>query len=66
MGLFLQRPADSSFTEKHNGREYDVELWDTSGLTFTKDYPRPVRVVWSKEEVNPEPLPAQETGGRND
>ena len=51
MGLFRQRPADACFTEKHNGRSYDVQLWDARDLTFTKDYPQPVRVVWSKEEV---------------
>ena len=51
MGMFGQRPADCRSTEKRNGGSYEFQIWDTSGLPFTKDHPQPVRVVWSKEKV---------------
>ena len=51
MGLFRQRSADCRFTEKRNGGSYEVQIWDTSGLPFSKDHAQPVRVVWSKEKV---------------
>ena len=51
MGLFRQRSADCRFTEKRNGGSYEVQIWDTSGLPFSKDHPQPVRVVWSQEKV---------------
>jgi hypothetical protein len=49
--LFLQRPADSSFTEQRDGKTYQAQIWDTEGLPFSIDYPQPVRVVRSEETV---------------
>jgi hypothetical protein len=47
--LFAHRPPDSTFTEKHDHKTYQVQLWDTEGLPFTIDDPQPVRVVRSEE-----------------
>lgn len=47
--LFARRPADSTFTEKQDGKTNQVQLWDTQGLPFSGDYPQPVRVVRSEE-----------------
>jgi DDE family transposase len=47
--LFAQRPPDSSFTEQHGHKTYQVQLWDTEGLPFTIDNPQPVRVVRAEE-----------------
>jgi Transposase DDE domain len=49
--LFMQRPADSSFTEERDGKTYQAQIWDTEGLPFSIDYPQPVRVVRSEETV---------------
>lgn len=51
MGLFRNRPADHGFSQQQAGKTYQVRLWDTEGLPFAEDYPRPVRVVWSQETV---------------
>ena len=50
--LFAQRPADLTFTEQHDSKTYQVQLWDTQdrdALPFTLDNPDPVRVVRSEE-----------------
>jgi hypothetical protein len=49
--LFAQREADSSCTERHGGKSYQVQLWDTEGLPFSGEDPRLVRVVRSEETV---------------
>ena len=49
--LFARRPADSTCTEKQDGKTYQVQLWDTEGLPFSGDYPQPVRVVRSQETL---------------
>jgi hypothetical protein len=49
--LFASRPADSSGTERHDGKEYQFQLWDSEGFPFTADHPQPVRVVRSEEKL---------------
>jgi hypothetical protein len=49
--LFARRGPDSSFTDKHDGKTYEVQLWDTPGLPFSGDDPRLVRVVRSEETL---------------
>jgi len=49
--LFARRPADSTGTEKQDGKSYHFQLWDTQGLPFSGDYPQAVRVVRSEETV---------------
>jgi hypothetical protein len=51
MGLFGQRPPNVCFSEKRNGGDYEVRIWEARDLAFTKDYPQPVRVILSKENV---------------
>jgi hypothetical protein len=49
--LFASRPADSSGTEQHDGKQYQFQLWDAEGFPFTADHPQPVRVVRSEEKL---------------
>jgi len=49
--LLARRDPDSSFTDKHDSKTYEVQLWDTQGLPFSGDDPRPVRVVRSQETL---------------
>jgi hypothetical protein len=49
--LFARRPADVDSTERRNGKTYQFLIWDTSGLPFSADDPRPVRVVRSEETI---------------
>ena len=49
--LFARRPADVSLTEQRDGKTYQIQIWDTSGLPFSADYPQPVRVVRSEEAL---------------
>ena len=49
--LFARRPADCSGTERHAGRDYQFQLWDSEGLPFSADHPQPVRVVRSEEKL---------------
>ena len=49
--LFAHRPADVDGTERLNGKTYQFQIWDTSGLPFSADDPRPVRVVRSEETI---------------
>jgi len=49
--LFARRPADCALTERHGGKSYQVQLWDTGGLPFSGDYPEPVRVVRAEESL---------------
>jgi len=51
MGLFQARPADSEFERQQEGEYRRVQLWQAADLPFTQDYPLPVRVVRSEEEV---------------
>jgi len=48
---FANRPADGSGTERHDGKEYQFQLWDSEGLAFSADHPQPVRVVRSEEKL---------------
>jgi hypothetical protein len=49
--LFTRRPADCSLSERCEGKTYQIQLWDTEGLPFSGQYPKPVRVVRSEETV---------------
>lgn len=49
--LFASRPADGSSTERHDGKQYQFQLWDSEGFPFSADYPQPVRVVRSEEKL---------------
>jgi len=49
--LFAHCPADTSCTEQREGKTYQVQLWDVSGLPFSEDHPQPVRVVRSEETL---------------
>jgi Transposase DDE domain len=49
--LFARRPADASGTERHDGKSYRFQLWDTEGLPFSSDHPQLVRVVRSEEKL---------------
>lgn len=49
--LFAHRPADTEATQRRDGRTYEFRIWDTSGLPFSADDPRPVRVVRSEETI---------------
>jgi hypothetical protein len=49
MGLFSQREADERFTEVQPGEKREVALWSEANLPFTQDFPKPVRVVHTKE-----------------
>lgn len=49
--LFASRPADCRGTERHDGKEYQFQLWDSAGLPFSADHPQPVRVVRSEEKL---------------
>jgi len=35
--LFARRPADDTLAEKHGGRSYRCQLWDTDGLPLTAE-----------------------------
>jgi Transposase DDE domain len=49
--LFAHRPADVDSHQRRNGKTYHFQIWDTSGLPFSADDPRPVRVIRSEETV---------------
>lgn len=49
--LFARRPADAEASERRGGKTYQFRLWDTSGLPFSADDQRPVRVVRSEETI---------------
>lgn len=49
--LFARRPADFTGTEQQDGKTYQFQLWDTSGLPFSADHQQPVRVVRSEEKL---------------
>jgi hypothetical protein len=49
--LFARRAPDAGCTEQHGGKCYQAQLWDTEGLPFSGEDPRPVRVVRSEETV---------------
>ena len=51
MELFQARPADLQFEQRQDGRLYQVQLWQTEGVAFSQDYPQPMRVVRSEEDV---------------
>lgn len=51
MGLFSNRPADACFTVEKPGWKRAVRLWSEAHLPFTKEFPQPVRVVRTEEEV---------------
>jgi hypothetical protein len=51
LGLFSNREADERFTEVQPGEKREVELWSEADLPFTQDFPKPVRVVRTKEVI---------------
>jgi hypothetical protein len=50
-GLFSTREADDRFTEQNAGQRREVRLWSEAHLPFTKQCPKPVRVLRSQEAV---------------
>ena len=51
LGLFSNRPADECFSVEKPGQKRAVRLWSQAHLPFTQDFPKPVRVVRTEEEV---------------
>jgi len=51
LGLFRARPPDQTFTERQEGKTYEIRLWQEFGLPFTRDHPQALRVVRTQEEV---------------
>jgi hypothetical protein len=51
LGLFQARGPDQTFTERQEGKTYEVCLWEEFGLPFSRDHPQPLRVVRTQEEV---------------
>lgn len=51
LGLFQARGPDQTFTERQEGKTYEVCLWEEFGLPFSRDHPQPLRVVRTREEV---------------
>lgn len=51
LGLFSNREADQRFTEVNPDQKREVALWSEANLPFTQDFPKPVRVVRTKEAV---------------
>ena len=49
--LFAHRPPNLDASEQHGGKTYTFRVWDTSGLPFSGQDPRPVRVVRSEETL---------------
>jgi hypothetical protein len=49
--LFARRPADVTGTERRDNKTYQFHIWDTAGLPFSVEDPRPVRVVRSEETI---------------
>jgi hypothetical protein len=49
--LFSRRPPDCGYSECHDGKLYEIQLWDTDGLPFSGDNPQPMRVVRSQETL---------------
>jgi len=49
--LFASRPADCSGAERHDGKDYQFQIWDSEGLPFSANHPQPVRVVRSEEKL---------------
>lgn len=50
-GLFSNREADQRFTVENPGQKRKVELWSEANLPFTQEFPKPVRVVHTKEAL---------------
>jgi hypothetical protein len=51
MGLFQARGADLEFEQKEEDCHRQVQLWQATDLPFSGDYPLPMRVVRSQEQV---------------
>jgi hypothetical protein len=51
MGLFQTRDADLEFEQKEPDCHRQVRLWHAPDLPFSEDYPLPMRVVLSQEQV---------------
>ncbi len=51
LGLFANRAADERFTVENPGQKREVALWSEANLPFTQDFPKPVRVVRTKERI---------------
>ena len=49
--LFARRSPDVEASELRDGKTYRFRIWDTSGLPFSADDQRPVRVVRSEETL---------------
>jgi hypothetical protein len=52
LGLFQARGPDQTFSERQEGKTYQVRLWEEFGLPFSRDHPQPLRVVRTLEEVS--------------
>jgi hypothetical protein len=51
LGLFQARRPDQTFTERQEGKTYEVRLWEELGLPFSRDHPQPLRVIRTQEKV---------------
>jgi len=51
MQLFVRRPADQQVTETIDGKTYQCDIWDTSGLPLSADPSQTLRVVRSEETL---------------
>jgi hypothetical protein len=49
--LFQSRPPDVQFSEPRGTGTLEAQLWDTDGLPFSRDFPQPVRVLQSEEQL---------------
>lgn len=49
--LFAHRSPNVDATEQNGGKTYTFQVWDTAGLPFSGQDPRPVRVVRSEETL---------------
>lgn len=49
--LFQSRPPDVQFSEPRGTGTLEAQIWDTDGLPFSQDFPRPVRVLQSQERL---------------
>ena len=52
LGLFQARGPDQTFSERQEGKTYEVRLWEEFGLPFSRDHPQPLRVVRTQEELS--------------
>jgi hypothetical protein len=52
LGLFQARGPDQTFSERQQGKSYEVRLWEEFGLPFSQDHRQPLRVVRTQEKLS--------------